>query len=402
MGEGEGEGDGTARTVVDRLRSAVLVTSHPGQAPVAELEADAATGRRPRKDYVELAKALDADVIDHSFIAANGHRLSRTLARRSFPVAQVTEAFLRRGTYRRVVAWADRLGLPLALAHKLARSRRDVVVISVWLTVPKKRVFIERLRVHTHIGALITPSSIQRDIAVNEFGVPADKVHHVGQRVDHRFWTPGSPRRAVADGSPVVCAAGWEARDYATMVEAVSTLAVRAELAVGTFVLSPSASGGNDAVFEALRGTTGYDNYRRWTASAGRAGAGPGNVTIRPQLAPTDLRELYRSARVVVIPLHDVDTDCGATALAEAMSMAKPVVVTQTRGQVDIMRDREHGFYVPPGDPRSMRQAIQHLLDNPEEAARMGRAGREHVERHHTLDGYVARVVEITEATGDG
>ena len=402
MGEGGDDTDEKTdhrRSLAASNRSAILVTSHPGQASVEQLEADAAAGRRPRKDYVELARALDADVIDHSFIAAHGHRLARTLAPRSFPVAQVAEAFARRRRYRRVVAWADRLGLPLALAHKVTRSRRDVVVISVWLTVPKKRIFIEKLRVHTHIGALVTPSSIQRDIAVNDFGVPSEKVHHVGQRVDHRFWTPAPPTTAPTDGPPLVCAAGWEARDYATMVDAVAALPVRAELAVGTFVLSPSAAGGTDAAFEALRGTTGYDNYRRWVDGAA-SGATATNVTVRPQLAPVDLRELYRSAKVVVIPLHDVDTDCGATALAEAMAMAKPVVVTRTRGQIDIMREREHGFYVPPGDPRSMRQAIEYLIENPQEAERMGRAGREHIERHHTLDGYVARLVEITEAVG--
>ncbi len=56
---------------------------------------------------------------------------------------------------------------------------------------------------------------------------------------------------------------------------------------------------------------------------------------------------------------------------------------------------------MPPGDPRALRQAIEHLLQHPEEAARMGRAGRELVETRHTLDRYVERVVRIVRESGD-
>jgi glycosyltransferase involved in cell wall biosynthesis len=58
------------------------------------------------------------------------------------------------------------------------------------------------------------------------------------------------------------------------------------------------------------------------------------------------------------------------------------------------------GLYVPPGDAPALRSAIDRLIANPEEAARMGRAGRALVERNHTLDGYVARLAGIIWATG--
>jgi glycosyltransferase involved in cell wall biosynthesis len=97
----------------------------------------------------------------------------------------------------------------------------------------------------------------------------------------------------------------------------------------------------------------------------------------------------------VVVPLHDVDSDCGMSTIIEAMAMARPVVVTRTTGQVDVVVDREHGVYVPPGDARALGRAIGHLLDHPDEARQMGRAGRDLIEERHTLDAHVERLIRL-------
>src|SRR3712207_6380714 len=97
-------------------RSLVMVPAWPGQETRAELERQAAAGERPRTDYVELARALDADVMDMQYLTERASPLVRAMARRGGSVpAQVVEAFLRQGRYEHVVARADRLGLPLAL-----------------------------------------------------------------------------------------------------------------------------------------------------------------------------------------------------------------------------------------------------------------------------------------------
>jgi glycosyltransferase involved in cell wall biosynthesis len=91
-----------------------------------------------------------------------------------------------------------------------------------------------------------------------------------------------------------------------------------------------------------------------------------------------------------------VDFDAGVTCIAEAMAMGKAVVVTRTRGQVDLVREGETGLYVPPGDPRALREAIEHLMANPGVAARMGRAGRALAETRLSLDRWVSKVAELT------
>jgi len=155
---------------VDPRRSAILVTSPQGQLTCGELVRQAAADERPRKDYVELAARLDADVMDSHWMSERAYPVARAVsARISMPAGQVLEAFLRRRRYCHVLAWADRLGLPLALLLKLMRSKRDLALMSVWLSRNKKAIFLRRFNVDTHISAIIGQSA-QADIAVSRLG----------------------------------------------------------------------------------------------------------------------------------------------------------------------------------------------------------------------------------------
>lgn len=362
-------------------RSLIVVSSQPDFPSPAELERSAAKDERPRKDYVELARALDADVLDSHYIEHRAFRGSRTVAQRcGLPAGQVTESVLRGGRYRHVIAWADRLGLPLAAAHKLGRLRRDLVMLSVWLSPPKKAIFLKRLKVHSHLRAIVNYGSVQLEFAAAELGVPREKLFLVPQQVDDRFWRP-----SAAPSQQLIAAAGSEGRDYVTLLRAIRGTDLRAELAVGH-----SFSAGGDTRGGEVRSRIG---------DIEREGLPP-NVRLST-LSPRRLRDLYADARFVVVPLQDLDYDAGVTAIVEAMAMAKAVIVTRTRGQVDVLRDGEQGLYVPPEDPRAMRAAIEHLLAHPEEADRMGRAGRALIEERHTLDGYTATLTAIVRAADE-
>jgi glycosyltransferase involved in cell wall biosynthesis len=364
-----------------RRRSLILVPAWPGQLSSDELMRSALAGERPRTDYVELARAIDADVMDMAYLNSRATRVARAVMACSGAVpAQITEAFIRRRRYRDIVARADRLGLPLAGLFKLAHSRRDVALISVWLSRRKKAVFLRPLGVHSHLKAIINYSSVQMQYATEHLGVPRTKLHHVLMQADERFWRH--------DGRPsenLICAVGAEARDYSTLLEAVRGLDVQVEIAVGSSVLRSG-----DAALDL--GPT----VRPMLASDL-----PANVRLRQQLDHRELRELYARARLVVVPLQDVDFDAGGTVICEAMMMGKPVVLTQARGQADFIRDCETGLYVPPTDPRALRLALEHLLTNREEAERMGQAAKGFAQAQLTLDGWVAAVADIVRAPAD-
>lgn len=390
---------------MDTRPTAILVTTYPGQAGFAELERLAATGRRPRREYVRLAEEFDrVVVVDDAHLRERGHPLARRLARLSLPLAQVAEAYLRRRRFAHIVALSDRIGLPLALLFKLTRSRRDLVLVADWLTPPKKAVFLRRLKVQSHLKAIVQTDPLQQRKARDELGVDPSKLVLLPWASDTRFWRP------EPGAGDAICAVGWEQRDYATLIAAVRDLPVEVNLAVGTMVFSPpeaaAATDGSPGErgrrvafdrFAALRSTTGYRVQSAWLSGGGDR-ALPGNVVVHTQLDPIQLRSLYARSRFVVLPLHDVDYDVGATAVTEAMAMGRAVVLSAIAGQTGYVRDGEDGLYVPPGDAGALRAAIVYLLDHPDEARAMGQAARRRAEECFSIDGFATRLGRVVSA----
>jgi glycosyltransferase involved in cell wall biosynthesis len=345
----------------------ILVTGFSGQPTCAQLERQAAAGERPRKDYVELARRLDAEVVDEPYMRERATPLARAIARRAgLPAGQIAEAFLRGGRYDHICAWAERIGIPLALLHKLTLVDRDLVLIASWLSSGLKATMLRDLRVHTRLRAIVSYGSSQLDIAATRLGVPRDKLHLALSPVDERFWRPGP-----SASNNRICAVGSSGRDYETLFAALRGLDLELRVAVGSGELPARL-------------------LERRLDGAGP----PPNAQFR-HYKPLELRELYGSSRFVVVPLEDVDYDAGVTALTEAMAMGKAVIATRTRGQIDLIEDGQQGIYVRPGEPRELRAAIERLVADPAEADRMGRAGRALVEARHTLDEYATRVAAI-------
>jgi glycosyltransferase involved in cell wall biosynthesis len=69
----------------------------------------------------------------------------------------------------------------------------------------------------------------------------------------------------------------------------------------------------------------------------------------------------------------------------EAMASGVPVVAADSGGPREIVVPGETGFLVPNGDGAAFAAAAARLLDDPQEARRMGEAGRLRVERHFSL-----------------
>lgn len=383
-------------------RSAVIVPGYPGQPSGAELSRQADLGTRPRKDYVEVARALDADIIDYAYMEEQASAVGRALANRAGNlVGELYESYVARNRFKYICAWADRAGLPLALMYKLRRSRSDLTLVSVYLSSGKKALFLRNLGVQSHLGAIVNYSSVQMEIAANELRVPRAKLYHVLHYVDERFWRPVSV--AQEDG---ICSVGWEARDYGTLVKAVSDLSLPVHIAVGVAGLSSSPMEKDDddghsqpGLFTSIAGKFTQPLYQAWRTEVLREGL-PSNIRIHNQLSPRALRDLYSRSRFVVVPLYQTDFDAGVTSICEAMAMGKALIVTRTHAQVDVVREGVNGLYVPPGNPRALRQAIEYLLQHPEETARMGRVGRELAEERHALDKHAKRIVDIVQSCG--
>jgi glycosyltransferase involved in cell wall biosynthesis len=77
------------------------------------------------------------------------------------------------------------------------------------------------------------------------------------------------------------------------------------------------------------------------------------------------------------------------------MSMAKPVIVSRTRGIEDYVVDGETGVYVEPGNAEDLRDRICKVSDSAVLRKRLGTNARQTVEEKINLDIYADRVAEI-------
>jgi glycosyltransferase involved in cell wall biosynthesis len=123
----------------------------------------------------------------------------------------------------------------------------------------------------------------------------------------------------------------------------------------------------------------------------------PANVTVE-RLGFADLRALYASAEIVVVPLVDSDFQAGITTILEAMAMGKAVICTRTRGQLDVIVDGSTGVYIAPGDAGALRSAIEQLLADDDLAARLGHAARAWAVAEADIVTYADRMSGVVEA----
>lgn len=82
--------------------------------------------------------------------------------------------------------------------------------------------------------------------------------------------------------------------------------------------------------------------------------------------------------------------------------MARAVVAFRSRGITDYVIDGETGILVEPGNASAMREAIQYLLANPQEAKRMGENARQRIVETLNLETYVSHIADVLVGTEGG
>lgn len=358
----------------------VVLVSTPIKPDLAEA---IAAGEAPRRDYFELRDMLRAELMAPPEKPGRLYSLLRKAGGNS--LAMAVTAWLRRDSYDVILTDQESVGLLLAMLFKLTLTRRGHVMISHYLTPFKKQVFYRWFGAQARIDRTVCYSSAQAALARTQLGLRDEQVALVLHPADASFWCPpASDEEREADETllreasvdlpsdvPLICSAGLEFRDYPTLVEAAKSLPA------GTQVVIAASSPWSKRK-DATRDTELPENVRRVS------------------LKPLQLRALYRRAGVVAIPLHDVDFQAGSLVAYEAMACGRPVVITRTRGQRDIVREGETGFYVPAGDPSAMAGALNRLLGDPSLAEKMGRFAREVVVEHGlNLDSYLVHMVDL-------
>jgi glycosyltransferase involved in cell wall biosynthesis len=268
-----------------------------------------------------------------------------------------------------VIATTTGTAIPLALWRRLGLLRTPLVgmlaglVNAPWR--PARRLTTSPLLrvLHTVLyGAGELPELLARDPRLT------DRVHVVPFGVDASFWTPDAG--AAAEG---VLAIGNDGqRDWDTLVRAARTIDAPVRILTGR--ASPSGLPANVS----------------WEAADWH----------RQLLTDAEVRDAYRRAAVVVVPVRDVRQPSGQSVTLQAMACARPVVLSRTQGlwQPEALHDGENILLVPPGDADALAGRVNGLLRDPATGTRIGQHARDSVEHGATVADYAARLERVCEA----
>ena len=92
-----------------------------------------------------------------------------------------------------------------------------------------------------------------------------------------------------------------------------------------------------------------------------KAAAMPERIEYMGARAQPEVLALMRRARVAVVPSY---SDPFPFTVLEALSQATPVVASAVSGIPEVVKERENGLLVAPGDSAALARAIMHLLSD--------------------------------------
>lgn len=101
----------------------------------------------------------------------------------------------------------------------------------------------------------------------------------------------------------------------------------------------------------------------------------------------TDLPDLYPHFNLSVMPSRD--REGVPRAIVESIFSGVAVVASRVGGIPELIESRHNGILVPPGDPRSLAEAIAHCRTCPEERAQYAQHARADIAKMLTIENYI-------------
>jgi glycosyltransferase involved in cell wall biosynthesis len=222
------------------------------------------------------------------------------------------------------------------------RSVLGAVDIIVALS-PEWAVFLQKLAPQTH--AAVIPNAVTIPPALGE-----------------AHWSPGQPWR-------IVCLGRLGARKGTfDLLRAFARLREPAELSLA-----------GDGEIELAR------------SLAQELGVVP-RVKLLGWIDAEDRAKVLSGAHIFALPSY---AEGLPMALLEAMSYGLPIISSPVGGIPTLISNGTNGLLVTPGDTAALTQAIERLMSDPKEAARIGAAGRQTVKEHYAVAAFRAALHEL-------
>jgi glycosyltransferase involved in cell wall biosynthesis len=231
---------------------------------------------------------------------------------------------------------------------------------------------------------VVTTSRRIADRLVAELQVPASRVTCISTGVDLARFNPQMPgrlREELGLATDVMLVGmisvlrSW--KGHATFLDAAATLLKNSGQPVH-FIIAGAGPGREELAEKTAQGP--------WK----------GHVTLLGHRS--DVPNILASLDVLALPsfAHEGIPQI----VLQAQAMARAVVATTVGGIPEVVEDNVTGLLVPPRDPDALAEKIRLALGDPALRARLGRAARQRVEEHHSLDVMGERLLELYEKTG--
>jgi glycosyltransferase involved in cell wall biosynthesis len=295
-------------------------------------------------------------------IALNWEILRNRYMSRGFSVQRVAAVASELAAADIVISVTDSFSISLGLHAPKLKDRPILIggfmgLADLPAAVPRvaRAYFTRRIReALANLDHIYFLGTADRDASCARFAIDPAKVSTLPFGVDTEFWSPGPE---TTNASPFIVAVGSDInRDYATLIEA--PLAAPLRIVTRLPVRVPR---GRD--IEILQGNL--------TGSA---------------ISDEQLRELYRSATAVVVPLHDVFQPSGQSVTLQAMACGTPVVLTRTRGLWDTeIKSGKNCLLVAPNAPDETAEAVNKLLSDVDLRTRLSAEARATAESRFSL-----------------
>jgi glycosyltransferase involved in cell wall biosynthesis len=219
-------------------------------------------------------------------------------------------------------------------------------------------------------ASVVVIGATARKFAINELGVPADRVeivvNGVPEPIEQRRKTePGGVQRVLFVGR--LC----EAKGVSDLLVALALPGFqRNRLEVSL------AGGGNLASYRAEARALGIDGFVRFEGWCGQ----------------DKIARLMAAADVLVLPSHD---EVLPLVILEALAHGVAVVCTPVGEIPSVLADGVNAWFVAAGDAGALAAGLQQVLGQPQLLEALGRNGRALYQRQFSLQRFCANVARI-------
>jgi glycosyltransferase involved in cell wall biosynthesis len=274
----------------------------------------------------------------------------------------------RKTRYDLVVAWGGQNGFFYALLRSLVGQKQPPLIILSFNLQGVLSHFLGLARFGMRSVSRVvvfTPSEVEKYRRMLSLAPEAISYSPHGWYDPMRWYVPGETQEAaaLAQNGRFIFTSGRSYRDYATLARAVAGTEACVKVSSRPFNLD------------------GLDL--------------PQNMEAMGWLDYRVAQDYMYESSFYVVPLQTIDFAGGDSSLLQAMSFGKAVVATRAPSTETYLEHGKTGLLVEPGDVESMRRAILHLWQNPDEAIRMGKEARRRFEENHTMDKLAQRVYDV-------